>query len=95
MEKGNPSLSAQFTGSPKRWSRLPKTLTEAEVTNLLELTIGSEPEDLRDAAMVELLYATGLRVSELISLDVSHLNMDVGYVMATGKREKQRIVPYW
>ena len=93
MEKGNPSLLAQFTGSPKRWSRLPKTLTEAEVTNLLELTIGSEPEDLRDASMVELLYATGLRVSELICLEVSHLNMDVGYVMATGKRDKQRIVP--
>jgi integrase/recombinase XerD len=50
-------------------------------------------EDSRDAAMVELLYATGLRVSELINLEVAHLNLDVGFLQATGKRDKQRIVP--
>ena len=93
IEKGNPGMFAPITSSPKRWMRLPKTLTEAEVTNLLELPVGPGLEDIRDAAMVELLYATGLRVSELISLEVSHLNLEVGYVMATGKRDKQRIVP--
>ena len=79
--------------SPKTWKRLPKTLSEAEVTNLLDLPVRQSHEDLRDSAMVELLYATGLRVTELISLELSHLNLEIGYVLATGKRDKQRVVP--
>ena len=73
--------------------RLPKTLSEGEVTNLLELPVSQGNEDLRDSAMVELLYATGLRVSELIGLELSNLNLEIGYVLATGKRDKQRVVP--
>ena len=79
--------------SPKTWKRLPKILTESEVTNLLDLPVRQSHEDLRDSAMVELLYATGLRVTELISLELSHLNLEIGYVLATGKRDKQRVVP--
>ena len=89
----NPSLFSPLTSSPKRWMRLPKILSETEITNLLELPVSKGPEDLRDSAMVELLYATGLRVSELINLELSHLNLEIGYVMATGKRDKQRVVP--
>lgn len=80
-------------GTPRRWATLPKTLTETDVTRLLELPVGPRPEEKRDAAMVELLYATGLRVSELIMLGMSHVNLEVGYVLATGKRDKQRVVP--
>jgi len=93
VEQEKPGIFSPLTSSPKRWMRLPKVLSEAEVTNLLELPISQGPEDLRDSAMVELLYATGLRVSELISLERSHLNLEIGYVLATGKRDKQRVVP--
>jgi integrase/recombinase XerD len=79
--------------SPRQWMRLPKTLTQEEVTTLLEHPKAATPEDIRDTAMLELLYATGLRVSELVNLELSHLNLSVGYVLATGKGAKQRVVP--
>ncbi len=93
MEHGAPEVLSQLPGAPKQWMKLPKTLTEAEVTALLELPVGQGPEDVRDSAMVELMYAAGLRVSELISLDLSAVNLEVGSVLATGKRDKQRMVP--
>jgi len=93
LEKGLPDVLAQIPRSPKQWLKLPKTLTETEITNLLELSSGEGPEEVRVAAMVELLYATGLRVSELINVDLSLINLEVGYVLATGKRDKQRVVP--
>jgi len=92
-EHGYSDLVSQLPTAPKKWQRLPKVLTESEVTGILELPLGNSPEELRDAAMVEVLYATGLRVSELIRLEMTHVNMEVGYIMATGKRDKQRIVP--
>lgn len=91
--KEEAAITGILRGTPKPWSQLPKLLSEAEVTRLLNLPIMDTREDARDAAMVELLYATGLRVSELIHLEVSHLNLDVGFLQATGKRDKQRIVP--
>lgn len=90
---GSPAGQALFASTPKPWARLPKTLSEQEIAHLLELPIGPQPEHLRDATMVELLYATGLRVSELVHLSVGHVNVEIGYVRASGKREKQRIVP--
>ena len=90
MISDNPIL---LIGSPRPWMRLPKTLTQDEVTALLEHGNVTKPEDVRDTAMLELLYATGLRVSELVNLELSHVNLSVGYVMATGKGAKQRIVP--
>ena len=92
-EYGAPEVLSQLPGPPKQWAKLPKTLTEAEVTALLELPVGQGLEEIRDSAMVELMYAAGLRVSELISLPLSAVNLEVGYVRATGKREKQRMVP--
>jgi len=79
--------------SPRQWTRLPKTLTQEEVTALLEYHNEAKPEHVRDTAMLELLYATGLRVSELVNLKLSDLNLAVGYVLATGKGAKQRVVP--
>jgi len=92
-EKGLCDILAQMPRSPKQWFKLPKTLSEAEVTNLLELPVSEGPEGLRDGAMIELLYATGMRVSELINVDLAQVNLEVGYVLATGKRDKQRVVP--
>ncbi len=79
--------------TPRPWLRLPKTLTADEVGRLLQAAGGRKPEDGRDAAMLELLYATGLRVSELVGLEMARLNLDVGYVLVSGKGSKQRIVP--
>ncbi len=87
------TVESLLKGTPKQWVQLPKLLTEAEVTRLLQLPSVNHRDDRRDAAMVELLYATGLRVSELVNLEMAHLNLEVGFLQATGKREKQRIVP--
>jgi len=87
------TLGSIVKGTPKQWVQLPKLLSEAEVTRLLNLPAMDHRDDRRDAAMVELLYATGLRVSELVNLEVAHLNLDVGFLQASGKRDKQRIVP--
>ena len=76
-----------------RGVRLPKTLSQHDVTSLLDLAPVPTPEDLRDRAMVELLYATGLRVSELVMAEIAQANLDVGYLRVTGKGAKQRLVP--
>jgi integrase/recombinase XerD len=86
----NPTVSLR---SASRARRLPKTLSLEEVTRLLEVPSGAQPEDSRDRAMVEVLYAAGLRVSELISLRIDQCNLDAGYVGVTGKGDKQRVVP--
>ena len=86
----NPTVSLRSTS---RARRLPKTLSLEEVTRLLDVPHRPLPEDLRDRAMVEILYAAGLRVSELISLRIDQCNLDVGYVSVTGKGDKQRVVP--
>lgn len=79
--------------------RLPKALSFAEVQRILdapsrrESTRGRQPEALRDDAMLEVLYATGLRVSELIKLDLGEVNAAAGFLRAIGKGSKQRVVP--
>ncbi len=86
----NPTVSLRST---IRSRRLPKTLSQEEVTHLLDVPLRPVPEDRRDRAMVEVLYAAGLRVSELISLRIDQCNMEVGYLGITGKGDKQRVVP--
>jgi integrase/recombinase XerD len=76
-----------------RGVRLPKTLSQHDVTSLLDVAPVPTPEDLRDRAMVELLYATGLRVSELVLAEIAQANLDVGYLQVLGKGAKQRLVP--
>ena len=77
----------------KSWVRLPDTLNLREMEKLLQKPDDATPQGLRDRAMLELLYATGLRVSELLTLTVNDLNWQVGCLAATGKGRKERIVP--
>lgn len=79
--------------SPKLEKKLPKILSIAEVEELLRQPNGVLPSGLRDKAMLELLYATGIRVSELISLNISDANLDMGYIKCYGKGAKERLVP--
>lgn len=79
---------------PGRWRRLPKTLSLEEVTLLLETPKRSGPPGTRDDAMIELLYATGMRVTEIVTVRLSEINLEVGCLTATGKGRKQRLVPF-
>ncbi len=78
---------------PKRTPRFPKSLSEADVEALLALPDTAAPRGLRDRAMLEVLYASGLRVSELVSLKVFEANLDAGVVRVLGKGDKERLVP--
>ncbi len=86
----NPSVEME---TPKIEKRLPKVLSFQEVEQLLNQPTSSEAFDLRDKAMLELLYATGIRVSELVSLKVNHINLSMGFVRCFGKGSKERIIP--
>ncbi len=79
--------------SPKTWLSLPKFLTVDEVAHLVLQPDEREPHGLRDRAMLEALYATGLRVSELAALRPGDVNLDDGYVICRGKGGKERVVP--
>lgn len=78
---------------PKRPPRFPKTLTESDVEALLGAPDPATPLGLRDRAMLETLYATGLRVSELVGLKTFEANLDAGVVRVMGKGSKERLVP--
>jgi len=78
---------------PKRVPRFPKTLSEADVEALLAAPDTGTPLGLRDRAMLETLYATGLRVSELVALKTFEANLDAGVVRVLGKGSKERLVP--
>lgn len=77
----------------RRSVRLPKTLTLQEVTALLEMPVRDRAEDRRDRVMLELLYASGLRVSELVGLTLSQIDLELGCLCVMGKGAKERIVP--
>jgi integrase/recombinase XerD len=78
---------------PRQWRGLPNYLTMEEINRLLEAPDARKPTGVRDRAMLELLYATGLRVTELCQVQVSDLDQDLGIVRVLGKGNKQRIVP--
>jgi len=84
--------SANFE-SPKSWQSLPKFLQPDEVERLLEGPDTKTDTGMRDKAMLEVLYATGLRVSELVSLKIADVNLDLGLVQTLGKGSKERSVP--
>ncbi len=78
---------------PRSWPALPKSLSAEEVDRLIEQPDTGTARGLRDRAMIEVLYATGLRVSELIGLRPGNLNLEVGYLTCIGKGDKERLVP--
>ena len=80
-------------GSPRVPQGLPKALDEAEVDALLGAVLGDSPTQRRDRAMLEVLYATGIRISELVGLDIGDLMLDDAVVRVLGKGSKERIVP--
>ncbi len=84
---------AEHLRPPKQWQTLPKFLNREEIGKLLEAPDASRPTGLRDRAMLQLLYASGLRVSELCRLGMGDLNLEMGIVRTTGKGNKQRLVP--
>lgn len=79
--------------SPKSWQSLPKFLIKEEVDRLLQTPDISTDLGLRDRAVLELLYATGLRISELVNLKESDVNLDAGFLITLGKGSKERTVP--
>jgi integrase/recombinase XerD len=79
--------------TPHGWTRLPKTLSSGEVESLLSQPNLSDPLGIRDKAMLEVLYAAGLRVSELVGLRLQDINLERGYVIVVGKGSKERAVP--
>jgi integrase/recombinase XerD len=79
--------------SPRQWKSLPKYLNKEEIDKLISMPDGNKPAGQRDRAMLELLYASGLRVSELCGLQLPDVNIELGVVRVTGKGRKQRLVP--
>ena len=79
--------------SPRRGRKLPQVLTRGEVGTLLEQPRGTAPTDLRDRALLELMYACGLRASEATGLEVSDVDLEEGLLRTRGKGSKERIVP--
>ena len=80
--------------SPRAFKLLPKYLTDSEVEQLLNMPDVETPLGVRDKAMMELLYATGLRVSELVGLKLNDLNLDACFLITFGKGSKERLVPF-
>jgi integrase/recombinase XerD len=86
----NPAAAIE---QPKRIRRLPRTLSAAEAERLVEAAAGIAPTDLRDRALVELLYGAGLRVSEAVGLERNGVDLERRLVRCTGKGNKERVVP--
>jgi integrase/recombinase XerD len=86
----NPAARLQ---APRLFRTLPKVLDGGDVERLMDAPDRSDPRGLRDAAMLEVLYATGLRVSELVGLRLGDLHLDAGYLRCVGKGAKERVVP--
>jgi integrase/recombinase XerD len=94
LEKAIAADPAEDLRAPRAWPALPKYLDMDEVDRLLAQPDTSTPRGVRDKALIEVLYATGLRVSELLSLRPGDISLDAGYLTCVGKGDKQRIVPF-
>jgi len=94
QEKQIPTNHARLVELPKRQVTLPDVLSVDEVRSLLETPEPVSPAGYRDAAMLELLYAAGLRVSELIHLKLLDVNLEAGFLRVMGKGSKERVVPF-
>jgi integrase/recombinase XerD len=85
---------SELLGGPKLSRRLPGTLTLEQVAKFLAAPTGGRPADLRDRAMLELFYASGLRVSEMTALTIQQVDLESGFVRVFGKGSKERVVPF-
>jgi integrase/recombinase XerD len=92
-EKILPQNIAEYLSFPRRWKRLPKALSNDEIKKLLEPEKPETPENLCDQAILELAYASGLRLSELKNLRLEQLHLEAGFINVIGKGNKERIVP--
>jgi integrase/recombinase XerD len=92
-EKFLPANPAENLSLPRRWKRLPKALSNDEIKKLLEPENPETPENLCDQAILELAYASGLRLSELKNLRLEQLHLDAGFINIIGKGNKERVVP--
>ncbi|MDP8264920.1 MAG: site-specific tyrosine recombinase XerD [Candidatus Aceula lacicola] len=79
--------------TPKMWQRIPDVLTVSEIEEIIKTSQGRKWQQIRDNAILELLYASGMRVSELVDLKVENVNTEIGYVRCIGKGQKERIIP--
>lgn len=93
IEKQIQADPAEDLRAPRAWPALPKYLDLEQVDRLLTQPDVSTPRGVRDKALIETLYATGLRVTELLSLKAGDISLDAGYLTCIGKGDKQRIVP--
>ncbi|MEW5758228.1 MAG: site-specific tyrosine recombinase XerD [Candidatus Omnitrophota bacterium] len=84
---------SNFIDSPKLWKRLPDTLSEQEVASLIEAPKLNSIQGIRDRAILELMYATGMRVSEVANLKKDNINFDIGFIRCIGKGNKERVIP--
>lgn len=82
-----------FLESPKQWQKLPVICNKDQVAKLMDCPDEKEPYSLRDHALLELLYATGTRASEVAGLKIADVNLKIGYVRCLGKGNKERVVP--
>jgi integrase/recombinase XerD len=92
-EKLLPANVAENLSLPRRWQRLPKALTSQEIDKLLAPEIPETPQNLCDQAVLELAYASGLRVAELRNARLEHLHLDASFINVIGKGNKERVVP--
>ncbi len=88
-----PHNVAENLSLPKRWKRLPKTLSDEEIRRLLQPLQPETPEELCDTAIMEVAYASGLRLAELRGLRLECLHLDAGFLTVIGKGNKERVVP--
>jgi integrase/recombinase XerD len=84
---------AMVLDGPKLWQRLPTICSRKQVVDIINAVCPGEPFYLRDRAMLELLYATGVRASELAGLRTDDLNLDIGYLRCIGKGNRERVIP--
>ena len=92
-EKLLPANVAEHLSLPRRWKRLPKALTSREIDKLLAPETPETPQNLCDQAVLELAYASGLRLAELRNARLEHLHLDASFINVIGKGNKERVVP--
>jgi integrase/recombinase XerD len=79
--------------TPKTWKRVPEVLSQSEMEMIIQAAFGKTPQMIRDYAILELFYASGMRVTELADLKMGGLNFDAGYIRCIGKGSKERLIP--